>query len=269
MSTTPQQTSEGSQPTAGSSVPRWLLAVVAVFGLVLIYVAYAQYSGLKQVNTQLQQMNDHLAKLDARSATLEENYANVKSELDVTSQKLGLTQEELAKARASAQKAIAEQRRASEQLGTQVKEHETQLGTVKTDVATTRQELQQTQAKLESAVGDLGVQSGLIARNSEEVQELKRRGERDYVEFNLKRSKEFTRVGVVSIRLNKVDTKRSKFTLTVLANDRKIEKKDKTLLEPVQFYMAGTRHLLEIVVYQVDKDRVVGYLSAPKDLASR
>ena len=71
------------------------------------------------------------------------------------------------------------------------------------------------------------------------------------------------------MRLNKSDSKRQKFTMTLLANDKVIEKKDKTLLEPVQFYLAGTRNLLEIVVYTVEKDRVVGYLSVPKEIAAR
>ena len=269
MSTTPQHPTEGTQPRPAGGAPGWLLAVLAVIALALIYVGWAQHSGLKQVNTQLQQVNEQLAKLEARSTALENNYASVKGELEVTSQKLGLTQEELNRARAASQKLMAEQRRTTEALGAKVGEQEAALGTVKTDVATTRQELQQTQAKLESTIGDLGVQSGLIARNASELAELKRRGERDYFEFDLKKSKEFSRVGAISVRLNKVDTKRSKFTLTVLANDKKIEKKDKTLLEPVQFYMAGTRNLLEIVVYEVSKDRVVGYLSAPKDLAAR
>jgi len=126
---------------------------------------------------------------------------------------------------------------------------------------------QNVQAKLERTIGDLGVQSGLIAKNSSEVDELKRRGERNYYEFDVKRSKQYVRVGTISVRLNKTDAKRQKYTVTLLANDKAIEKKDKTLLEPVQFYLQGTRHLLELVVYDVQKDRIVGYLSTPKELA--
>jgi len=135
---------------------------------------------------------------------------------------------------------------------------------VREEVATTQDSLEDTRSTLSRAMGDLGVQSGLIARNHEELEELKRRGERDYFEFDLAKSKEFTRVGNVSVRLNKTDTKRNKFTLTLLSSDRVIEKKDKTLLEPVQFYTEGKGQLLELVVFAVNRNRVAGYLSVPK-----
>jgi chromosome segregation ATPase len=274
MSTNPQQPTEDVAPAAGT--PRWMAALLVVLALLLGFVAYAQWSTGKQLAAQLEQANQKLAQLDARAGTLENNYADLKGQLDVTGEKLGLTQSELARARAMAAQLKEEQKRTAAELSTELKEQEAQLGTlsgevgtVKTDVATTKQELQQTQSKLERTIGDLGLQSGLIARNYDELQELKRRGERDYFEFDLKKSKQYTRIGLVSVRLNKTDTKRQKFTVTLLANDKVIEKKDKTLLEPVQFYMAGTRHLLELVVYEVNKDRVVGYLSVPKEVAAR
>ncbi|MGH9779480.1 MAG: hypothetical protein ACRD5I_13815 [Candidatus Acidiferrales bacterium] len=273
MSTNPQQPTEIPQ---GGSTPRWIVALLVVLTLLLGYVAYAQFSTGRQLSAQLSQANQKLAQLDARAGTLENNYADLKGQLDVTGEKLGLTQSELARARSMAAQLKEEQKRTAAELTTELKEQEAQLGslsgevgTVKTDVAATKQELQQTQSKLERTIGDLGVQSGLIARNSDEVQELKRRGERDYFEFDLKKSKQYSRVGLVSVRLNKTDTKRQKFTVTLLANDKVIEKKDKTLLEPVQFYMAGTKNLLELVVYEVSKDRVVGYLSVPKEVAAR
>ena len=273
MSTNPQQPTEIPQ---GGTTPRWIVALLVVLALLLGYVAYAQWSTGKQLAAQLEQANQKLTQLDTRAGTLENNYADLKGQLDVTGEKLGLTQSELARARSMATQLKEEQKRTASALSQEIKEQEAQLGTlsgevgtVKTDVAATKQELQQTVSKLERTIGDLGVQSGLIARNSDEVQELKRRGERDYFEFDLKKSKQYSRVGLVSVRLNKADTKRQKFTVTLLANDKVIEKKDKTLLEPVQFYMEGTRHLLELVVYRVDKDRVVGYLSVPKEVAAR
>ncbi|MBI2956494.1 MAG: hypothetical protein HYY26_04185 [Acidobacteria bacterium] len=277
MSTTPQPPNEEfeAQPTSGGT-PRWLVALLVVLLLLLAYVAYAQRTTSAELRAQLQQANQMLQQLDTRADTLEENYAALKGQFDVTSEKLGLTEAELARARALARQIRGEQQRTAKQLGTQLEQAQAQLGSltgevtgVKGDVAATRQQLEQTQMKLERTIGDLGVQSGLIARNADELQELKRRGERDYFEFDLAKSKKYTRVGSISVRLNKSDTKRQKYTLTLLANDKLIEKKDKTLLEPVQFYLQGTRHLLEIVVYEVDKNRVVGYLSAPKELAMR
>ncbi len=276
MSTNPQQPVEEFKSPAGGGAPRWLAAALIVVALLLGVVAYAQWSTGKQLAAQLHQTNDKLTKIEARAETLKNNYAGLKGQLDVTGEKLGLTQSELARARSLAQQTREEQKKTAAELGGQLQEQQQALGslsgevgTVKTDVAATKQELQQTQSKLERTIGDLGVQSGLIARNSDEVQELKKRGERDYFEFDLKKSKNYTRIGQISVRLNKTDAKRQKFTMTLLANDKVVEKKDKTLLEPVQFYLAGTRNLLELVVYQVDKDRVVGYLSVPKEVAAR
>lgn len=274
MSTNPQQPAEEFKSPAGSGTPRWLAAALVVLLLLVVFVAYAQWNTGKQLTAQLRQTNDKLTKIEARAETLENNYAGLKGQLDVTGEKLGLTQSELARARSLAQQTREEQKKTAAELGGQLQEQQQALGslsgevgTVKTDVASTKEELKQTQTKLERTIGDLGVQSGLIARNYDEVQELKKRGERDYFEFDLKKSKNYTRVGQISVRLNKTDAKRQKFTMTLLANDKVVEKKDKTLLEPVQFYLAGTRNLLELVVYQVEKDRVVGYLSVPKELA--
>lgn len=277
MSLTPKPIPEREEtPSVSAGSPRWLTVVLLVVGLLLVYLIYAQYSTRSDLAARLQQADGKLTKLESRAATLEDNYANLKAQFDVTGERLGLTREELARARAAAQQIKEEQRRTTEQLGTELEQAQSQLGSlsgevtgVKGDVAATREELQKTKTALERTIGDLGVQSGLIARNRDEVEELKRRGERDYFEFNIKKSKQYTRVGTVSVRLNKSDSKRQKFTLTVLANDKLIEKKDKTLLEPVQFYLQGTRHLLELVVYEVKKDGVTGYLSVPKEVALR
>jgi len=256
------------------ATPKWLVGVLAVLAVALIVVAATQRSAKTELAAQLQKTNQALIGVEQRAATLEENYANLKASSDVTAEKLGLTEKELARARSLAQQIKEEQKKASEKFGTELATQQTQLGslsgevgTVKTDLSAAQASLTETRDVLQRTIGDLGVQSGLIARNKDELQELKRRGERDYFEFDLAKSKQFTRLGNVSVQLNRTDTKRQKYTVTLLANDKKIEKKDKTLLEPVQFYLQGTRHLLEIVVYEVDKNRVVGYLSAPKELA--
>jgi len=250
------------------------VAVLAVLALLLGWVAYAQYSARAELTARLDEATDKLARLESRAATLEDNYANLKAQSDVTSDKLGLTQQELSRARSLATQIKEEQRRADEQLASQVAQQQNQLGSlsgevgaVKGDTVEIKQALEQTQMQLQRTIGDLGVQSGLIAKNSDELNELKRRGERDYFDFDVKKTKQFSRVGPVSVLLNKTDTKRQKYTMTLLANDKRIEKKDKTLLEPVQFYLQGTRHMVEIVVFQVEKDRIVGYISVPKEVA--
>ena len=99
---------------------------------------------------------------------------------------------------------------------------------------------------------------------ADELAALKRSNLRDYFEFDVRKAKQVARVGAVALRLKDADPKRHKFNLVLVVDDIEIEKKDKTLLEPVQFYRKGSRQIHEIVVYSVEKDRIVGYLSAPK-----
>jgi chromosome segregation ATPase len=135
---------------------------------------------------------------------------------------------------------------------------------VKTEVASTKSELEKTIADLKSVRGDLGVQSGLIATNAQELAALRTLGERNYFEFNLAKTKQPQRIGDISVVLKKTDPKRSKYSIEVLADDKKVEKKDKTANEPVQFYVAKARLPYEIVVNEVQKDRITGYLASPK-----
>lgn len=112
--------------------------------------------------------------------------------------------------------------------------------------------------------GDLGVTSGLVATNGKELAALKSLGERNYFEFNLRKQKEFARVGDITVKLNKADVKRNRYTLEIIADDKKVQKKDKNLNEPVQFYTAKARQPYEIVVNEIKKDQIVGYLATPK-----
>ncbi len=145
----------------------------------------------------------------------------------------------------------------------------TEVSSVRNEVASTKSELEKTIAELKSVRGDLGVQSGLIATNAKELAALKALGDRNYIEFDIKKSKQMQRVGDISIRLTKVDTKRNKFTLELIADDKKVEKKDRTINEPLQFYVSRARQPYELVVNEVRKDEVVGYLSIPKVIDPR
>ena len=135
---------------------------------------------------------------------------------------------------------------------------------VKTDVASTKADLEATKMQLQRAVGDLGIQSGLIAHTREDLEALRRKGDRDYFEFSLTKSKHPTRVGPISIALKKSDPKHERFTAVLFADDQKIEKKDKTINEPVQFYTGRGHALHEMVVNQISKNKITGYISAPK-----
>jgi chromosome segregation ATPase len=143
------------------------------------------------------------------------------------------------------------------------------VGGVKKDVASTQAELQKTIDRLKSVQGDLGVASGLIATNSNELSALKRLGERNYFEFKIGRTKDRQRVGDVTLLLKKTDTKKNKYTVEVMADDKLTEKKDKNINEPVQFYTSKAKQPYELVVNQVQKDQIVGYLATPKEQAAR
>ncbi len=138
------------------------------------------------------------------------------------------------------------------------------VGNVKTEVASTKSELDKTIGDLKRMNGDMGVMSGLIATNASELDALKRLGERDYFEFTLRKNSPLFKAAGVQLALRKSDSKRNRFTMDVLADDRKVEKKDKGVNEPVQFYTSGSRLPYELVVNQVSKDEVKGYLAVPK-----
>ena len=125
--------------------------------------------------------------------------------------------------------------------------------------------MEATKKQLTSTVGDLGVQSGLIARNQEELDQLKRQGERNIFELHLTKSKTPSHVGPIQVTLTKTDPKKFKYTLMLIADDKTIEKKDKTADEPVQFYIHGVSRPYEIVIFDVTKDKVNGYLSNAED----
>jgi hypothetical protein len=133
---------------------------------------------------------------------------------------------------------------------------------VRTDLNSTRTDLNATREDLANSKRDLGT---LIARNSTELAELRRRGERDYVEFDLRKTKDFQHVGDILVQLRKTDVKRQKFDVVINTDDKNILKKDRTANEPVTFLVGHDRVRYEFVVYSVDKDRVRGYISTPKD----
>jgi hypothetical protein len=144
-----------------------------------------------------------------------------------------------------------------------------QVGTLKTEQASTRQELEKTIADLKRTNGDLGVQSGLIATNGKELAALKALGERNYTEFKLAKQKAPTKVGDVQIKLKSADPKKNRYSIDLIADDKTVEKKDRTINEPLQFYLSRAAQPYELVVNEVRKDVIVGYISAPKVQQSR
>jgi predicted nucleic acid-binding Zn-ribbon protein len=262
----------------GGGTPRWITILFAVVIAGVGAVAYAGYSAqthLQQEVTKAQDQNKILtAQLDQANSRL----AELKGQMDVTSQKIGMTQAELADARSRAESIrkaqTASDQKLSEKIAQAQKESEAQIGAVATDVTgakkdieSTRTDLEATKSKLDRATGDMGVMSGLIAHNHDDLEELKRRGDRNYYEFTVQKAKTPQRVGPVQMSVNKTDAKKSRYTMTVLVDDKAIEKKDKTAGEPVQFYVKGSARSTpyEIVVFDVGKNMITGYLSTPKE----
>jgi chromosome segregation ATPase len=247
--------------------------VLGVGGLVWCYTLQTRLATSEQGLADAQKKNTELAdKLDTTNARLS-------ATTETLSQNVGATQKQIdarADAIMAAQRAenaqtskLAEQQQAAEkQIGavsTDVAGVKTDVGGVKTDVANTRSDLETTKSQLQRVMGDAGVMSGLIATNHGELEELKHKGDRNYIEFTLQRGAQPTLLSTVKLQLKKVDVKRSKYTLEVSADDRNIEKKDKNLDEPVQFYTGKDPVLFELVVNNIDKNKVSGYLSTPKN----
>jgi predicted nucleic acid-binding Zn-ribbon protein len=270
----PQETYHYESP----GTPRWIavLFVVLFAGLAaLAYVGHSQQTRLEQDLSKQQEQNKVLsAQLEQANSRL----ADLKGHLEVTEQKVGMTRSELAQARSRSESIRKEQQASDQKLNSelsQVKQESdqkilsvaTEVGGAKKDIESTRTDLEATKGKLDRATGDMGVMSGLIAHNRDDLEELRRRGDRNYYEFTVQKSKTPQRVGPVQMALNKADQKKSRFTITVFADDRSIEKKDKTAGEPVQFYMRGATRMApyEIVVFDVGKNQIKGYLSTPKD----
>jgi hypothetical protein len=146
----------------------------------------------------------------------------------------------------------------------------TDVGGVKTNLSNTQAELQKTIAALKSTQGDLGVQSGLIATNGGELAALKLRGERNYVDIKLGKTKAPVKFADITLLLKATDPKKNKYTVQVMADDKLTEKKDRNINEPVQFYTAKGGHIpYELVINQVGKNEIVGYLATPKVQESR
>jgi hypothetical protein len=231
-------------------------------------------------------LQNHLAAAEQKIAAVDQKNADLVQKLDATNarlratsetlgQSVGMTQRQIelrtqgiiAAQKAATSRLEQEQAANTKQIGavsTDVASVKTDVGGVKTDVAATKTDLETTKTQLNRVMGDAGVMSGLIATNHTELEELKHKGDRNYYEFTLDKGAGAKNVGTIKIDLKKIDLKRSKFTLVVSSDDRNIEKKDRTLDEPIQFYSGKTPALFEIVVNNIGKKTVSGYLSTPK-----
>jgi hypothetical protein len=243
-------------------------------GLIWSYTLETRLQKSQTALTAAQQQNDKLAE------NLNETNAKLKVTTETLGQSVGLTQRQLearaneflkrqaaetARLEKEQQSASADAQQKISAVSTDVSSVKTDVGGVKTDVAATKTELQNTESQLKRVTGDLGVTSGLVATNAKELDILKHKGDRNYYDVNLTKGAKPTSISGISLSLKKADAKHSKYTLLVESDDKKIEKKDKNLDEPVQFYTGKDKLLYELVINSINKNQAIGYLATPKN----
>jgi hypothetical protein len=250
----------------GSSSGILILLAGIAFLLALGALAwiYSLQNRLEAAETKLNQAQEQRAELAA-------NQAEIRRQLRATTEafgaKVGITQRQIElRSEEILRQQEADTRKQVSNVSKAVSNVRTDVGGVKQDVASTRQELATTEQQLHAAIGDMGVQSGLIAKNAQQLDYLKHLGDRNYSEFTLRKGQPALAISTIKLQLRKADVKRSRYTLEIFADDKRVEKKNRDLDEPLQFYAGKPPMLLEIVVNQIDKNQVSGYLSAPKSV---
>ena len=273
-------------PGPASRIPSTVLLVSTALALLLslgallwcfglsnhLAVAEKQLAAAQERSVELAQQQDALAsRMRATSETLGQSVGLTQKQIETKTQSLLQAQVAAAAAtRLQTSKLERAQEAASARLGavaTDVSSVKTEVGGAKESIAATQTDLAETKAQLQRTIGDAGVMSGLIARTHDELESLKHKGDRNYFEFTLQKGAKPTLLGGVKLQAKKVDDKHSKYTMMLSADDRTIEKKDKSLDEPVQFYTGKDPVLYEIVVNNIAKNVISGYLSTPKTAA--
>ncbi len=256
-----------------------LLAVIAVALVAALGGLIWSYTLSGKVSTQQTELADAKQQSVKLAAQLRETDARLRVATDELGKSLGLTQKQLdTRAQeiirreqaneANAQRLETAQKQTAQQVtavANDVSSVKSDVGGVKTDVAKTQTDLATTISQLQSIKGDLSSTNSVIARNHDELVLLEHKGDRNYYEFTLDKGQKKP-VGTVSMELRKTDAKKSKFTLNVYADDKKYEKANRNLNEPLQFYSGKTPGLYEIVVNSINsKNQISGYLSTPKN----
>jgi hypothetical protein len=226
-----------------------------------------QTQATKQLRAEFQgQLSDRLAIMQRTS---ELQVDALKSELDTAAKGMGKTGGELKRARTLVAQLQNDQREEAEQLKAELaqKADQQQVGALSQNVSTQRTDLDDTKKALDSVRSDLGMARSemgtLIARNHDDIEQLRKMGDRDYFEFTATR-KVLSHVAGVGLTLTKTNVKRHRFNLELLADDVRVEKKDRTINEPIFFYVNGSKRPYELVVNQVKANQVIGYVSTPK-----
>lgn len=266
---------EGEQPIIyhpepQSNIGKWILIVLAiVYAGASAFFIYDQHTKLASVTQDQASSQKQIGDLTKRMQTAEADSETLAKQLGITKKELSARAAELQRQQQAAAATLAaqaeEEKKDVSAVSGEVGNVKTDVGGVKSDVAATKASLEATISKLQSTVGDLNVQSGLIANTRGDLEALKHKGDRQYYEFTLLKGAKPQAFSTVALQLKKTDPKHGKYSLNVTADDKTIEKKDKNQSEPVQFYTGRDHMLYELVVWTVDKKKITGYLSTPKN----
>jgi hypothetical protein len=261
-------------PIHETETPRWVGLAVGILGAVSLvalgvgWTASSRSAANEQnLAAQLQAEKQNEDVLGQRLAKAEDLNAQIQGELSVVSDKLKLTQQDAAHARAQAKKIqdasakeIADvQNNVNGELATKASVDD--LNKVNGDVTGVRSDLESTKNKLELTRGEYGT---LIARNHDDVESLRRLGERDYYEFTIDKKGSRQKVGDVMVELRATNLKKNMYSVVLFADDKSYDKKNRSVNEPMYFFENGSRKPVEFVVNSVSKDKITGYLSVPK-----
>jgi chromosome segregation ATPase len=258
--------------------PSWHLPAMIVLGLIAIGGLWfgwnasskldtTQQTMSAQIKTSQQAVQQDVSSLKDRLAQDEKANADLQGDLTVVTKKLKITQGQLKNAReeatklndATSQKLTALDSSVHSELATKatsddVKTVDTKVGTVQTDLNSTKEDLKMARSEMGT----------LIARNHDEIDQLRRLGERDYVEFHVDGKNKRVKVGNVTVELKNVNEKNNRFTVAMVVEDKKFEKKNRAVNEPIFFYTSGARFPEEMVINKIGKNTVSGYVSIPK-----
>jgi chromosome segregation ATPase len=275
-----------AEPLISDNVKTVLIFLLIIAVGYLLYDNF-QYQGRTQ--TELTRLKGGLEALENKSKAAEAKISTVKGELQdavgstkaeikKTAQQFQVqgqkTKEEFTQALSTkadasqVQKQVQAAKQEADakigQVSSEVGGVKTEVGTVKTDLATTKRDLEGTQRQLVDVRENL---TAAVAKNASELAQLRLKGERDYYEFEIPKRNQVTKIEDIRIILTKTDPKKGKYSLSVLVDDNKLEKKDRALNEPIQFLVGRNRIRYEMVINWVQKEKAGGYLSIPKDKA--
>ncbi len=265
---------EDTQVTHEAQTPRWIgivVVVIAIISLVALgagWTAANHTSSLAQnLATQMQQLRQNQDVLNQRMAKAEDTNAQLLGELGVVTDKVKLTEGELSRARQQTKKIKADDEKQLADLQSSfngelaTKASVDDVNKLGTDVTGVKTDLDATKNSLNMTRGEFGT---LIAKNHDEVEELRRLGERDYYEFTINKKGEREKVGDLMVELRGVNQKKNLYTVAIYVDDTRYDKRNRSTNEPIYFFTHGSRAPLEFTVNQVGKNKISGYLSVPK-----